>query len=78
MDTSVGDAILVKLSDTPSTDDGVAKFQVFLPKRFVHQLQNEDLESIAAGSLYLISNGQSGNGSVNLSINIVENSCTKN
>lgn len=78
MDTSVGDAILVKLSDTPSTDDGVAKFQVFLPKRFVHQLQNEDLESIAAGSLYLISNRQSGNGSVNLSINIVENSCTKN
>lgn len=55
MDTSVGDAILAKLSDTPFTDDGEAKFQVYLPKRFIHQLQNEDLESIAAGSLYLIS-----------------------
>lgn len=70
METSVGDAILAKLSDTPCTDDGVAKFQVFLPKRFVHQLQNEDLESIASGSLYLISNGQSGNGSVELTIHL--------
>jgi hypothetical protein len=76
MDTSVGDAILAKLSDTPLANDGEPKFQVFLPKRFVHQLQNEELELIQPGSLYLISNGQSGNGSVELSLNITESHCT--
>lgn len=72
MDTTVGDAILAKLSDVMCTEEEQAKFQVFLPKRFVHQLQNEDLNTITAGSLYLVSNGQSGNGSVELSIHVTE------
>ncbi|XP_054290418.1 asialoglycoprotein receptor 1-like [Macrosteles quadrilineatus] len=33
------------------------KFQMFLPKRFVNMLQNEDLRSIEPGSLYLVSHG---------------------
>lgn len=78
MDTTVGDAILAKLSDTPFTDNGEAKFQVFLPKRFVNQLQNEDLNTIALGSLYLVSNGQSGNGSVELTMHVSENFCKMN
>lgn len=73
METSVGDAVLAKLSDVPFTADALAKFQVFLPRRFVHQLQNEDLNSIEAGSLYLVSNGESGNGSVELTIQMTEN-----
>lgn len=72
MDTTVGDAILAKLSDVLFTDDEQPKFQVFLPKRFVHQLQNEDLDTISPGSLYLVSNGQSGNGSVELTIHVLE------
>jgi hypothetical protein len=73
MDTSVGDAILAKLSDNHITEGGEAKFQLFLPKRFVHQLQNEDLDTITPGSLYLISNGPSGNGSIELTIHVAEN-----
>lgn len=76
MDTTVGDAVLAKLSDIPYVEDGQPKFQVFLPRRFVHQLQNEDLSTIAGGSLYIVSNGLSGNGSVELTMHIAENSCS--
>lgn len=73
IDTTVGDALLAKVSDVRFCEEDNPKFQLFLPKRFVHQLQNEDLSAIHPGSLYLVSNGQSGNGSVELSLNITEN-----
>ena len=70
METTVGEAILAKLSDSPFVEGDVAKFQMFLPKRFVHLLQNEDLDSIAPGALYLVSHGSTGNGSIELSLHV--------
>jgi hypothetical protein len=70
VDTSVGDAIVVSLSDAPYTPGDSPKFQVFLPKRFVNMLQNEDLRSIEAGTLYLVSHGSSGNNSTELSLHL--------
>lgn len=70
VDTVIGDAILVSLSDAPFSQGDEAKFQVFLPKRFVHLLQNEDLTNIEPGSLFLISHGVSGNNSTELSIHL--------
>lgn len=70
IDTSIGDAIVVSLSDAPFTSGDEPKFQVFLPKRFVHLLQNEDLRSIEPGSLYLVSRGSSGNNSTELSLHM--------
>lgn len=74
VDTSVGDAILAWLCDTPYTPGDEAKFQIFLPKRFVNLLQNEDLKSIEPGSLYLVSHGISGNNSTELSLHITHRS----
>lgn len=68
IDTSVGDGIIAALSEAPYKEDDVPRFQVFLPKRFVTLLQNEDLESIAAGKLYLVSHGSSGNNSTELTL----------
>lgn len=74
METTVGDAVLAKLSDVPFSKDAVAKFQVFLPKRFMHQLQNEELNSFEAGSLFMVSTiHESGNGSVEFKMNLTEN-----
>lgn len=70
METSIGDAILVSLSDAPFTPGDEPKFQMFLPKRFVNMLQNEDLRSIEPGSLYLVSHGVSGNNSTELSLHL--------
>lgn len=70
IETSIGDAVLATLSDAPFTPGDEAKFQVFLPKRFVHLLQNEDLRSIEPGSLYLVSHGSSGNNSTELSLHM--------
>lgn len=70
IETSVGDAILVSLSDAPYTTGDEAKFQMFLPKRFVNILQNEDLNSIQPGSLYIVSHGASGNKSTELSLHL--------
>lgn len=70
METSVGDAILVALSDKPYASGETPKFQVFLPKRFVHLLQNEDVRNIEPGTLYLMSHGISGNNSTELSIHL--------
>ena len=70
MDTSVGDAIMASLSDSPYCDGDVPKFQVFLPKRFVVQLQNENLDLILPGMLYVVSHGPSGNGSTSLTLNL--------
>jgi len=70
VETTVGDAILVSLSDAPFKQGDEPKFQVFLPKRFVHLLQNEDLRTIEPGALYLVSHGISGNNSTELSLHI--------
>lgn len=74
IDTTVGDAILVSLSDAPFSQGDGAKFQVFLPKRFVQLFQNEDLSIIEPGSLYLISHGASGNNSTELSLHMTHRS----
>lgn len=71
LETSVGDAILVLLSDAPYQSGDEPKFQVFLPKRFVHLLQNENLSNIQPGMLYLESHGVSGHNSTELSLHMV-------
>lgn len=71
VDTSVGDAIIVALSEPPYKAGDSPKFQVFLPKRFVTLLQNEDVESIEAGKLCLVSHGQTGNNSTELTLNLL-------
>lgn len=68
VETSVGDAVLVSLSDTPYKDGEPAKIQVYFPKRFVILLQNEDLDSISPGTFYLVSHGKCGNNSTELSL----------
>lgn len=68
--TTVGDAILVKLSDAPFKQGDVPKFQVFLPKRFVTLLQNEDLDLITPGIMYLVSHGICGNNSTELTLHM--------
>lgn len=70
IETTMGDAMLVSLSDAPFSEGDIPKFQIFLPKRFVNLLQNEDLRSIAPGSLYLVSHGASGNNSTELSLHV--------
>lgn len=75
LDTSIGDAVLVSLSEAPFTPGDEAKFQMFLPKRFVQILQNEDLRNIEPGSLYLVSHGVSGNNSTELSLHMTHKRC---
>lgn len=70
IDTSVGDGILAALSDSPYKEGDVPRFQVFLPKRFVNILQNEDLELIQPGKLYIVSHGQCGNNTTELTLHI--------
>lgn len=70
LDTSVGDAILVLLSDAPFKSGDEPKFQVFLPKRFVNLLQNENLNNIQPGMLYLQSHGVSGHNSTELTLHM--------
>lgn len=70
METTHGEAILISLSDAPFVPGDEPKFQVYLPKRFVQLLQNEDLRDIQPGSLYLVSHGASGNNSTELSLHI--------
>jgi hypothetical protein len=71
LDTSVGDAITAALSEAPFKENDLPKFQVYLPKRFVTLLQNEDVEAIEAGKLCLISLGQTGNNSTELKLNLL-------
>lgn len=72
IDTSVGDGIIAALSEAPYKDGDRARFQIFLPKRFVSLLQNEDFSSIKPGSLYIVSHGSSGNNSTELSLHVNE------
>jgi hypothetical protein len=74
IETSCGDAILVSLSDAPYIVGDEPKFQMFLPKRFVHQLQNENLQDIKPGTLYIVSHGVSGNKSTELSLHVTPTS----
>lgn len=71
MDTTIGDAILAALSEAPYKEGDTPKFQVFLPRRFVVLLQNEDLESILPGTLYIVSHGKCGNNSTELTMHLV-------
>lgn len=70
METSVGDAVIAALSDSPFKEGDTPKFQVFLPRRFVNLLQNEDLDSIQPGTLYLVSHGQMGSNTTELSLHV--------
>ena len=72
VDTLHGDAIIVSLSEAPFTPGDEPKFQVFLPKRFVQLLQNEDLREIQPGALYLVAHGSSGNNSTELTLHITQ------
>ncbi len=72
IDTSVGDGILATLSEAPYKEGDYPKFQIFLPKRFVITLQNEDLESVQPGKLFIVSHGSSGNNSTELSLHVNE------
>ena len=73
METTHGEAVLVSLSEAPYTPGDEPKFQVFLPKRFVQVLQNEDLRDIQPGLLYLVSHGSSGQNSTELTLHITHN-----
>lgn len=71
VDTSVGDGIIAALSEAPFKEGDLPRLQVYLPKRFVTLLQNEDVESITAGKLCLVSHGQTGNNSTELTLNLL-------
>lgn len=72
METTLGDAVLAALSDSPYKDGDTPKFQVFLPKRFVTLLQNEDLDDIPPNTFYLVSHGKCGNNSTELSLHVTK------
>jgi len=71
LDTKNGDAVIVSLSETPYKPGDPPRFQMFLPKRFVVLLQNVDLDSIQPATLYIVSHGQSGANSTELSLHQV-------
>ncbi|WP_143442447.1 hypothetical protein [Klebsiella pneumoniae] len=70
METSVGDAVLATLGEAPFKEGDGPKFQVFLPKRFLQVLQNEDLDSIKPGMMFLVAHGDTGNNSTELSLHL--------
>lgn len=74
MDTSVGEAVIAVLGDSPYNEGDRPKFQVYLPKRFVNVLMNENLDSIKPGTIYLVSHGPSGNNSTEITIHLCNTS----
>lgn len=72
-ETTVGEGIIASLSEAPFREGDVARFEVFLPRRFVTVLQNEDLAAIPKGSMYLVSHGSCGNNSTELTIHLADN-----
>lgn len=70
MDTSVGEAVIAVLGDSPYKEEDKPKFQIYLPRRFVNVLMNEDLDSIKPGMFYLVSHGPSGNNSTEITIHV--------
>jgi len=63
-----GEAILVDLGDSPYIKGAEPNFKMFLPKRFVDLLKDEDLQIISGGKFYLVSHGASGGNSVELTL----------
>ena len=70
METTVGEAVVAILGDSPFKEGDSPKFQVYLPKRFVNILMNEDLDSINPGVLYLVSHGPSTNNSTEMTLHL--------
>lgn len=70
VDTSVGEAVIAVLGDSPYKEGDAPKFQVYLPKRFVNVLMNEDLDSVKPGAFYLVSYGPSANNSTEIKIHV--------
>lgn len=64
----VGEGVIATLSEAPYKEGDVARFEVYLPKRFQTALQNVDLESIPVASFYLVSHGSCGNNSTELTL----------
>lgn len=69
-ETSLGQAVVAVLGDSPYKEGDKPKFQVYLPKRHVSFLVNEDLDAIAPGMLYLVSHGISSNNSPELTLHL--------
>ena len=70
IDTSVGESILVALGEGPYKPGDEPQFQMFLPKRFVQLLQDEDLSFIQPGDFYLVSHGATEKVSTELSLHV--------
>lgn len=70
MSTTVGEAVIAVLGDSPYKDGDIPKFQVYLPKRFVNVLMNEDLDSVKPGVFYLVSHGPSTNNSTEITLHV--------
>lgn len=70
VETSLGEAVVALLGDYPYKTGDKPKFQVFLPKRLVAFLVNEDLDSIEPGMFHLVSHGMSSNNSPELTLHI--------
>lgn len=70
MDTTLGQAVLAILGDSPYKDGDKPKFQVYLPRRLVSFLMNEDLDTIHPGMFYLVSHGISNNNSPELTLHV--------
>lgn len=69
-ETSLGQAVIAILGDSPYKDGDKPKFQVYLPKRLVSFLMNEDLDAILPGMFYLVSHGMSNNNSPELTLHV--------
>lgn len=70
METSLGQAVVAFLGDSPYKEGDNPKFQVYLPKRHVSFLVNEDLDAIVPGMFYLVSHGISSNNSPELTLHV--------
>lgn len=69
-ETSLGQAVIAVLGDSPYKEGDKPKFQVYLPKRHVSFLMNEDLDEIVPGMFYLVSHGISTNNSPELTLHV--------
>lgn len=67
-ETSFGEAVIALLGDSPYKDGDTPKFQIYLPKRFVNVLMNEDLDSFKPGTFYLVSHGPAANNTTEITI----------
>lgn len=74
LDTSVGEAVLAVLGDSPYKEGDTPKFQVYLPRRFVSVLMNEDLDNVKPGAFYLVSHGPSSNNSTEITLHVYSSS----